>query len=140
DLVGVHVPEQQVAVQRAAEPAPDAEDIAGDPERRAEVGLRQDPRKGTVAVGVLRSRERAAGLVRAPRVVPAPLDEVDLVVAFRTVLGLPQTPGPRIEGHPERVAVAVGPDPRPERVVTRTRAVRIQPQDLASKVLFLLAV
>ena len=58
----------------------------------------------------LRDARLHAGRHDRPAVVLARLDQVQLVAARRTVLGLPQLVGDRIERQALRVAVAVAPD------------------------------
>ena len=61
---------------------------------------RVDPEAGSVVDAVADN---------GPAVVAAGLDQVELVSALRAVLVLPQVAGPRVDGHPLGVAVAVGP-------------------------------
>ena len=75
-----------------------------------------------------------------PAVIRAAADDVHLVAAERAELRLPQRPGPGVEGQALHVAVAVGPDLRPDAFLVRPRvalggpAVTLQPQDLAGEV------
>ena len=66
---------------------------------------------------------------------PPAHDQVDLVVALGTVLGLPQPPGLRVEREPEGVADAEREDAAArERVVRTARPRRRHPQDLPAEV------
>src|SRR5919106_4156213 len=76
-----------------------------------------------------------AGRGPAPPVVPARQHQVDLVVAGRPVLGLPQPARLRVESEPERVAMADRERPPPgEGVVGRARAVLLHPEHLPRRV------
>src|SRR5512132_2730197 len=139
DQAGVHVGEHEVTVHRRSEAASDAELGPGDADRRGEGSLREVTGLRSAVIRVSRSRA-AARLVGAPAEVRAFDDQVDLVVALGTVLGLPQPIRLRIEREPERVAVTERPDPRTERIPGGDRPIRVDPQDLAAKVPLLLTV
>ena len=77
----------------------------------------------------------AAVLVRPPSEVPAADDQVDLVVAFGAVLGLPQPVRLRVEREPEGVADAEREHAAArDRVVRRHASGRRHPQDLPAEV------
>ena len=131
---GVHVAEEQVALDGGAQAASVAERVARDADRAHEPELRLAPRRRTAVVRVPR-RVAAAVLARSPAEVPALDDQVDLVVALRTVLRLPQAAGLRVEREPVRVADPEREDPAPgDRVVRRDASGRRHPQDLAPEV------
>src|SRR4051812_44394815 len=75
---------------------------------------------------------------RAPSVVVAGLDDIDLVATLRPVLRFPQLPF-RIPGEPLRIAVTVAPDGRQrtgladERVILRHRAVVVDAVDFTKR-------
>ncbi len=87
-----------------------------------------------------RRRASRTELIR-PAVVPAGPDQVDLVVAARTVLRLPQIAVRGVDAQAERVAMAHGVRgvARAERVVRGDRPVGVQAQDLAAEVVRVLS-
>ena len=131
DVARVERAEEQVAFTGGAEVAPVAEGDPGRTDRRRVEQLRRD-RLRAVAVRVL-GRLTLAVLRRAPAVVAARDDPVELIVALGPVLRLPQVACLRIEREPEAVAMPVGVDPRPrEGVVARDAARRRHPEHLAA--------
>ena len=116
-----------------AEPAPVAERQPGRGDGVRERPLREDLGVGAVTVRVSRRCGVTAGLRRPPREVAALDDPVQLVVALRPVLALPEALGVRIEREAERVAVAEGPHERAEGVRRGHRAVGVHAQDLAPR-------
>src|SRR5581483_12517910 len=99
DVARVVGAEEQRPAALCPEPAPPTEGDPGGGDRWRVPELRQD-RARPVLVGVPWRASRA-GLVRAPAVVPALRDQVELVVALGPVLRLPQAAGLRVEREPE---------------------------------------
>src|SRR6266511_2856511 len=134
DLAGVVRAEEQPVPAARPQSAAVAEHDAGGGDGRCVEALGEDPWCGPAVVRVL-GRLAVAGLVRAPPEVAALHDPVQLVVALRAVLGLPKPAGDGVERHPERVPVAVGPDPAAgERVPRRGLAQAGHPDDLPRRV------
>src|SRR5918996_1904453 len=97
DLPGEVRAVQEVALHLRPQAAAFAERCSGRGHHRV------DPDHGLDRVGAALGRP-GAGRGPAPAVVPAGQHQVDLVVAGRPVLRLPQPPGLRVEGEPEGVA------------------------------------
>src|SRR5262249_55423474 len=129
----VHVAEDEIPRYPSSQSAPDAELRAGDPDRAGEEGLREVTRLRPAVVRVPGCRACAAVLVPAPAEVAALHDQVDLVVATRSVLRLPEPPGLGVEGEAERVAVTERPDPA-VRVARGAGTVPVEPEDLPAEV------
>src|SRR6266511_670250 len=72
-------------------------------------------------------------VMRTSRAVPIRSSrQVDLVVALRTVLRLPEPFGQRIEGEPEGVPEPIGPhEASGERIVAGNTSARGHPEDLS---------